>query len=316
LPAPSEDVSFSRDGHGATHASCVYTALLNGYETLNEQPVANFSSIDFICFTDDPLLSSETWDVRLVEPLLPADATRSQRRLKICAHRALPEYDRSLYIDNSVLLRRPPEALFDALLGDCNIAFLQHSFRETIRDEFDEVVRVGFDAAVTCYEQLEHYMAVDPDSLTLPPLWSGLLVRRHNDAAVVAAMERWFAHVLRYSRRDQLSVWYALRAEGVQPAIHLLDTHESPFHRWPVTVERDRARGGTVRALDLERRLRHAEDHTARLEAERVRLVEAHDAVCSTRSWRWTSPLRWAGRQLPGRTGRPSDEPVGAIETS
>jgi hypothetical protein len=290
--APSKDGSFDRVGR--RNGSCVYTALLNGYEKLNEQPVAHSSSIDFICFTDDPSLTSETWEIRVVEPLFPGDAARSQRALKICAHRVIPQYDASLYIDNSVLLTQPPEAVFDALLADrCDLAVLQHSYRETVRDEFDEVVALGLDAAFTCKEQQEHYAALDPASLDLTPLWSGILVRRHNDPSVITAMERWFAHVLRYSRRDQLSVWYALRAESVHPSIHVLDNHESPFHRWPIAVGRDRSRGGTVRVLDYERRLLQFEDNIAQLEAENARLLGTLHAVYSTRSWRWTSPLRW-----------------------
>ena len=48
--------------------------------------------------------------------MLPYDPARSQRHLKIRADRFLPEYDVSLYIDNSVLLRLPPERLIATLL--------------------------------------------------------------------------------------------------------------------------------------------------------------------------------------------------------
>jgi hypothetical protein len=298
----------------ASPRACVYTALLNGYERLNEQPLAGDSSLDFVCFTGDPELTSETWDVRSVAPIFPRDPARSQRLLKICAHRVVPEYDVSLYIDNSVLLRSRAEDIIDTLLpNDRTLAFLQHSFRETVHDEFDEVVGLGFDAATTCREQREHYEMVDPQSLALRPLWSGIVVRRHNDPRVVAAMERWFAHVLRYSRRDQLSVWYALRAEGVHPTIHAVDNHESRFHRWPVTDGRERHRAGAPRALDLERRLHELEHHSTQLADERAQLLEELDAVRSTRSWRWTSPLR----RLRGRLAvarRSSTDPVAVCD--
>jgi len=62
--------------------SCVYTALIGNYEKLNEQPVARQSGIPFICLTDDPKLSSETWRIVQVSPLFRADPVRSQRLLK------------------------------------------------------------------------------------------------------------------------------------------------------------------------------------------------------------------------------------------
>jgi hypothetical protein len=274
---------------------CVYTCLLNGYEDLNEQPVASASSLDFICFTDDPVLTSDSWSPRLVEPAFHADAVRSQRFLKICAHRVLAEYDVSLYIDNSVILRQPPEVLIRALLSnESNLAVFEHSFRETVRDEFDEVVEHGLDAASVCREQAESYEAADPGTLDERPLWSGLLLRRHNDPRVIDAMDVWYAHVLRYSHRDQLSVRFALRATGVTPYVHSLDLFESPFHRWPVTSRRDRSRSGTSAARSLEQRL-------AGEQGERLRLERELQALRATRSWRWTAPLRMTRRRLGAR---------------
>ena len=40
------------------------------------------------------------------------------------------------------------------------------------------------------------------------------MLRRHHDPTVMIAMETWYAHVLRYSRRDQLSVWVAAPPSG------------------------------------------------------------------------------------------------------
>ena len=48
--------------------SGAYTALIGSYERLQEQPEAKNTDIPFICLTDDPSLTSETWEVRLIEP--------------------------------------------------------------------------------------------------------------------------------------------------------------------------------------------------------------------------------------------------------
>jgi len=267
---------------------CVYTALLNGYEQLTEQPVRRESGVDFLCFTDDPSLTSDTWDLRLVTPLLPADPARSQRYLKIRADRVLPEYDVSLYIDNSVLLRVPPEDLIAALLPPGrDLAAVSHSFQTTVKGEFAAVVEWELDAPSRCEEQEAHYALTDAALLELRPLWSGLMVRRHHSAAIVAAMETWYTHVLRYSRRDQLSVWCGLRAAGVEPVVHDLDNHESPYHVWPVSVGRDRRRAGVPWRVEIEQEARRAR-----------RLSDELAVLTSSKSWRWTAPLRATRRRL------------------
>jgi hypothetical protein len=280
--------------------ACVYTVLVNDYEKLNEQPAALESTMDFICLTDRPQFSG-TWSIRPVDPLFPADPARSQRYLKICAHRTLPDYDLSLYIDNSVILKRPPEEMIESLLPDgCPFSAFQHSFRETVRDEFEQVILAELDAASVCNEQLTHYEAVDANSLGTRPLWSGILLRHHHDGAVMEAMERWYAHVLRYSRRDQLSVWVALRAAGLAPLVHRLDNHESVFHRWPVTELRDRTRAGIPFALNLERELQAERQERTQIEEARTRIEEELRSICRSRSWRMTAPLRSIRRRLEG----------------
>lgn len=213
----------------------VYTALTGGYEALNEQPVAASSSIPFLCFTDDPSLTSETWEIVLVEPALPADPSRSSRQLKLVPdHPRLAGCDQSLWIDNTVVLKVTPEQILDEWLDDADLAIPQHSYRERVIDEFDAVVSAGFDEPSRVYEQLYHYLDVAPHVLEQPVLWNALIARRHT-AEVARFGEVWWRHVLRYSRRDQLSVRMALdHTPGVRLNVIELDNYTSLVHDWPV----------------------------------------------------------------------------------
>src|SRR5262249_25922485 len=114
-----ESVGTSGDlgSEALVRLACVYTTLIGGYETLNEQPVASNSPVPFICLTDDPDLRSETWQIRRVEPLFGLDPIRSQRALKLLPHEHLPDFDCSIYIDNCITLKAPPEALIKQYLG-------------------------------------------------------------------------------------------------------------------------------------------------------------------------------------------------------
>ncbi|MBW9094620.1 DUF616 domain-containing protein [Microbacterium jejuense] len=216
----------------------MYTALIGQYDGLIEQPVAASSTADFICFTDDPDLSSETWEIRRVERAFPQDPVRSARLFKILGDESLDGYDVTLYIDASVLLRRSPEQIVeDWLTDEEEVALAGHAYREQLVDEFDEVVRLQYDDRARVYEQLLDYSVEYPEVLEARPLWTGMLVRRRTPR-VAAAMRVWANHVLRYSRRDQLSVVVALRSNDVAVRVLDVDNFDSPNHQWPVIPQR------------------------------------------------------------------------------
>jgi len=230
---------------------CVYTTLIGGYERLNEQPVAKASSLPFICLTDDGHLESETWQIQLVRPIFGMDPVRSQRELKIRPHAHLPGYGRSLYIDNSVVLTHPPELLFENQFPKTGLRLPEHSYRKTVLDEFVEVSRLGFDDQNRIFEQLNHYMCDNPSVLEEAPYWTAILLRDHGHAGLRDMLDIWASHVLRYSRRDQLSFNFACRHAGFKPDAWQIDNYESWFHTWPHTAMRQRDKGMRSPALAL-----------------------------------------------------------------
>lgn len=252
---------------GATADACVYTVLLGGYERLNEQPVAARSSLRFICLTDDPGLGSDSWEIRQVAPVFARDPIRSQRDLKLRPHLHLPGFARSVYIDNSVVLKERPETLLD-MASDAPDGLLMppHSYRETVLDEFLEVARLGLDDQARIFEQLNHYLLTCPEVLEERPWWSAIMVRDHRRARLRAALDAWALHVMRYSRRDQLSVNMALRMAGIRPMPLRVDNYASDLHTWPHVPDRDRMRGERDIArsmMPVVARLRAAETEAA-----------------------------------------------------
>lgn len=218
----------------------MYTAMMGGYESLNEQPTAVSSGIPFICLTDDPDLRSDTWRVEVIEPPRPSDSIRSARAVKILGHPIVDEFDLTLWIDNTVLLRTDPHHLLDEWLSEVDVAIPGHSFRERLADEFEAVVLAGLDDPARVYEQAWAYLQDRPALLEEPPLWTGIMARRRS-AEVELFQRRWFDDVLRYSLRDQLSVSAALaRTAGLAWRRIELDNHASAMHQWPLATQRDR----------------------------------------------------------------------------
>jgi len=247
--------------------------LLGGYDALLDQAVAADSESRFLCFTDDPGLRSDTWEIVNVAPRFPQDLHRSSRVLKILGHERLAEFDATLCIDASVRLRRSPEEIIeDWLTEDVDMALASHSYREKIVDEFDEVVRLNYDDRSRVYEQLVDYALAYPDVLEARPHWGGMLVRRRS-AAVEGAMRLWFDHVLRYSRRDQLSLMVALLHGGLRFKSIELDNFGSEYHEWPVIGERKVASGkaSSYPSGPMLSEFRRAHRRVAELEGELAR---------------------------------------------
>ena len=288
---------------------CVYTALIGDYEQLNEQPIAVRSSLPFICLTDNPQLTSKSWNCRTIEPLFARDHVRSQRELKIRPHLYLPEFSGSIYIDNSVILSEPPEELWKMLGPDADILLPEHSFRETVMEEFLEVSRLGLDDQARIIEQLNHYALTCPEVLQERPWWPAIMVRNHHSIPLQAMLDIWAAHVHRYSRRDQLSVNQSFRQSGVVPAALHIDNHHSWFHRWPKTVGRNHNRGfhnPIVNLIPLAARVRQLETElTQQLEQHESVVTELRSQISALRqstSWRATAPLRRLVDHFPAST--------------
>lgn len=314
-----------------TRSACVYTTLIGDYEKLNEQPVAASSRLPFICFTDDPDLQSETWQIQHVKPLYGMDPVRSQRALKVRPYEYLPSFDVSLYIDNSVLLKIEPEQFIERYLGESGFCLPEHSFRESVLDEFLEVEAQSLDDPGRIFEQLNHYTMEFPELLQERAYWTGMLLRDHRNPKVRTMLELWWAHVQRYSRRDQLSINVALKESGLRPAVLRIDNRDSSFHAWPIRADRIRKRQWPTAISGYPvARLNEAERHIRKLERKNNFLKQSlaktreilkaqrrkNKALHASNSWRLTAPIRLATEayQSIAKRWSKSRTPAGAMQ--
>jgi FkbM family methyltransferase len=232
----------------------IYTVVMGGDYDL--PPTRPQIGVDYICFTDqqDLHVSPNGWTIRDVDPILPSDTFRSSREMKTRAHRWLADYSGSIYIDCTVHLRKDPQELWDYLIPDQDTVFgaFFHSYRDTVAEEFMAVSEANLDFRQVIDAQMQAYTMFHPKTLEEKPVWGGVLARRHNETSCVEAMEVWFSHILRYSRRDQLSLPLALSSlSREQRNIRQDDIHLTDFHQWPVS-EKPKPPGYTVsEAVDV-----------------------------------------------------------------
>lgn len=227
---------------------CVYTALYGAFDSLPPVPAGGMPCIAFVD-PDSPPAEAHGWTLRPLPPRVPGDTVRSARFAKLHPHLLLPEFDESLYLDCSVRLRQPPEAVFAALLDSqaAPMACCAHSHRSAVLDEVRAVLALGYDDPGLVRRQLEDYAAQGLRGGG-PLIWTGMLARRHHDPALARFGTLWWEQVLRFSRRDQIAFPYLAEREGFAVAVHAIDNEDSPLHEWPVPRARTRAPWRPARA--------------------------------------------------------------------
>jgi hypothetical protein len=207
----------------------VYTCLFGYSERFSDYEYGD-RSVDYICFTDNPSLRSKHRQIRhFSNPLL--DSHRLSKSFKHLPHRYLSEYDRSLYIDNIVRLKKTPAEIFDLFPED--LAILKHPDRDCVYDEAIAVTDLQIDDRKIIKKQMGFYRDIGY------PKHNGLnattfLLRNHNLPKLVVLNEDWHTQVLRYSKRDQLSWNVCAWVRG----FHYREIDQHPEHNtlfeWPV----------------------------------------------------------------------------------
>ena len=185
----------------------VYTAIFGEYDNLLEIPEEFIESgVDYICFTDDPLLKSSTFKIIVVNDQ-EMSPSRSNRNFKINGARHLNDYNRSIYIDGNQAISGRLSELFDHLdTNNGTIAAFRHSRCRCSYIESADVIRLSLDDKAIVQAQMRLYESEQfPKNYGLA--WNGLLIRYHTEKTL-AFCDLWYQELLRHSFRDQLSLMY------------------------------------------------------------------------------------------------------------
>ena len=200
-------------------------------EELVERNYVKTGDVDYICFTDDPELRSNTWTLRLVRRTL-LDPARRSKTFKHLPHRYLGEYDESLYVDNRVRIIAPVDQIFSHLSRSEDLYCYRHPWRNCVYQEALRAIEREYDDRETIECQMNEYRR-----LGYPPenglIAATLLLRRHSSAPLVDLMEEWSAQTIRHSKRDQLSFDVCAWLHRY-PAAYFADTiTRNALFEWP-----------------------------------------------------------------------------------
>lgn len=210
----------------------VYTLLIGDYDEL-QTPFVVDPGCDYFCITDNPNLKSVFWKMIVVKNEEGLDNVRFQRKLKVMPHLFFTQYEHSLYVDASILIRGSVwEWIGRNTTGKPWLTF-QHPDRDCIYQEAEACKVLQKDNSDLIDAQMARYRVEGyPEHNGL--IWSAILYRRHMDPAVISLEEAWFEELLKGSRRDQLSFNYICWKNGFQYDACKEDYHLSflwaPYH--------------------------------------------------------------------------------------
>ena len=190
----------------STPTKVVYTAVFGNYDHV---PAVNPEwDCDFVCFTDNPELVSQGWQVVMVQ-LNGESPAQANRRYKMLPHKYLANYERSLYVDGNIRIMADPRPLFEKYLEKSVIAIPKHQDRNCAYAEARLCIKGGRVDKEIAEQQMARYSADGfPEKFGMTE--NGIIFRRHHDENVIAMMDSWWEEYCYGGRRDQLSLPYLI----------------------------------------------------------------------------------------------------------
>ena len=210
----------------------VYTCVTGGYDNLIVP--TKTKGVDYICFTDNLDMPCMGWLLKPIpEELSGLTKVKQQRMVKILAHKYLPDYDISIWVDGSVEVKGNVKEFISPFIYDGHSVFIpKHPARDCIYKECMAVKAVKKDTSNMPDKQAKKYRSEGyPEKNGL--VQTNIMVRWHNNDDCKELMEVWAAELIELSHRDQLSFNYALW-KTISSCFRYLDrtTCNSKYFKW------------------------------------------------------------------------------------
>lgn len=196
----------------------IYTVITGGKDELSED--INTHGAKAVCFTDNPDLKSDVWEIRQI-PNLFKDIRRDSRVVKMLPHIYFPEAKYSLYLDGNIINKVPIKRLIDEWLEDSDLAMFKHSTRSCLFDEAAECILLGLDDKEVIEAHIKRYDGFPKQK----GLYQGGTILRRHTPKIKRFNEMWWSEYCTGCKRDQVSMPYVIEKEGI-------NINSVPGHAW------------------------------------------------------------------------------------
>lgn len=187
---------------------CVYTCITGDYDELRD---VNFKedNVDYICFTNNKKVKSNTWKIVYIEDNT-LDNQRLSRKIKMLGHPIIDNnYEISVWQDASVFFQKKVSLFVKTYLRDNSFAAFVHHCRDCIYEEAMECIKRKKDTKEKILEQLA-FLQKEKFPKHYGLFEMTVFIKKHNDPLVRKTMKMWFEMLCKYSKRDQLSFMYCI----------------------------------------------------------------------------------------------------------
>lgn len=189
----------------------VYTGIFGKYDILHEPRTTN--GLKFVCFTDDPTLTSDKWQIRYEPPCKDRHPRWQARRCKLLAYQQL-NTDESLWIDGRFefidLIRKP---------NYNNILIHTHPSRICAYDEAEYCLANSHGRLASLQDHVDLEDVIDVMTAACFPkdygLWYTSTLWRQHTTQTETLCQTWWDLISNGSIRDQVSLPFALWKTGV-----------------------------------------------------------------------------------------------------
>ena len=205
----------------------IYTAFTGKYDTLKDPEVID-ENCDYICFTDNPELTSDLWKIIPMEESI-LDNNRKAKKYKILPHKYLKDYKYSFWLDGTFKIKGSiREYIYKNIRANSNMLVVVHTERDCVYDEYDASKIIPRYPRAVMEEQVEFYRSQGfPEHYGLGVM--GALFRQHNAPDVIKVMEDWWDENIKYSNQDQLSFAYVCWRNDFHPSVSRIFYWENEY---------------------------------------------------------------------------------------
>jgi len=195
----------------------IYTAFTGDYDSLKEPDVID-ENCDYICFSDNPNLKSDFWEIRVMEDST-LDNNRKAKQYKVLPHKYFPEYKYSFWLDGTFKIKGSiREYIYKYIRKDSKILCVVHTERDCLYEEFESSKRITRYPASIMEKQIKKYEKEGfPKEYGLPVL--GAIFREHNSPEIIKLMEDWWEEIIEFTNQDQLSFPYVAWKNHIHPSV-------------------------------------------------------------------------------------------------
>ncbi len=186
----------------------VYTAVTNNQSKIDPPCYIN-DNVDYVCFTDNPNIKSNFWQIRLMDENLKLDSIRKVSHYKILAHNYLKEYDYSLWIDPDYTIENDIIHFINNYFNNNCLLCVAEDYNTSIYYKSRKLIEKDENSRIDIINEMNKYDAkgYPKDSILLS---NNILFRKHNDKTVIKLMQDWYNQYIVNSCYDQLSFNYIL----------------------------------------------------------------------------------------------------------